>query len=272
MIRTRRPFVVGLVQRLDDVGLEQRAVDGDGPPDVAPLGLAGLVVVDHQTPGGGAAVAGPLQHLEQHGVADREAGTQRLGLPVSQPIEGLLVPVGVPALGRLLLAPPSCAFRSRMPPSRRPADSRPRAAAPGPTRSPWSSNPFRPARPAICLNSRTDRTAGGRTVVLAELGEQHRPDRDVDPDAQRVGAADELEQPLAGQIARPAGGTWAAGRRDGSRSRGRHSGAGPCRSVCRTGSRPTTSRTCAFSSLVRTSRLIRFWACSAAARCVKCTM
>ncbi len=96
-------LVVGLVQRLDDLGVEQRPVDGNGPADVPTLRLAGLVVVDHQPPGGGAAVTRPLQHLEQHRVADREAGAQGLGLPVAQPIERLLVPVGVPPLGRLLL-------------------------------------------------------------------------------------------------------------------------------------------------------------------------
>ena len=40
---------------------------------------------------------------------------------------------------------------------------------------------------------------GPRTVVLGQSGEQHGPDRHVDADAERVGAADHLEQPGLGQ-------------------------------------------------------------------------
>jgi len=37
-------------------------------------------------------------------------------------------------------------------------------------------------------------------VELGERGEQHRADRDVDADPQRVGAGDDLEQPLLGEL------------------------------------------------------------------------
>ena len=37
-------------------------------------------------------------------------------------------------------------------------------------------------------------------VELGELGEEHGADRDVDPDAERVGAADHLEHPLLRQL------------------------------------------------------------------------
>ncbi len=37
-------------------------------------------------------------------------------------------------------------------------------------------------------------------VVFAQLREEHRADRDVHPDAERVGAADDLEQPLLSEL------------------------------------------------------------------------
>ena len=97
------------------------------------------------------------------------------------------------------------------------------------TTQPRSSKPLRPARPAICWNSRTDRMAVLLAVELAQLGEQHGADRDVHADAQRVGAADDLEQPLLRQPLDQAAGTWAAGRRGAGRCRGAGSAAAPCR-------------------------------------------
>ena len=68
------------------------------------------------------------------------------------------------------------------------------------TTLPRSSKPLRPARPAIWWKSRTLRIARLLAVVLAELGEEHGADRDVDAHAERVGAADHLEQALLRQL------------------------------------------------------------------------
>ena len=57
-----------------------------------------------------------------------------------------------------------------------------------------------PGAPGDLLEVAHAEDAGLLAVELAELGEQHRADRDVDADAQRVGAADHLEQPLLRQL------------------------------------------------------------------------
>jgi len=61
---------------------------------------------------------------------------------------------------------------------------------------PEVSKPARPARPTTWWNSARRQQPGAGAVVLAQLGEQHGADRDVDADAERVGAADDLEQAL----------------------------------------------------------------------------
>ena len=68
------------------------------------------------------------------------------------------------------------------------------------TTKPRSSKPLRPARPAIWWKSRAVRMRRLLAVELAEPGEQHRADRDVDADAERVGAADDLEQPVLREL------------------------------------------------------------------------
>ena len=56
---------------------------------------AGLwfVVVGQEVLHPGAPVSGPVEHLEQHGVGDLEAGSQRLGLGRHKTVESALVPV-----------------------------------------------------------------------------------------------------------------------------------------------------------------------------------
>ena len=68
------------------------------------------------------------------------------------------------------------------------------------TTLPWVSNPLRPARPAICLKSRTERIDDLLAAELGELGEEDGADGDVDPDAQRVRAGDDPQQPLLGEL------------------------------------------------------------------------
>ena len=68
------------------------------------------------------------------------------------------------------------------------------------TTLPWVSNPLRPARPAICLKSRTERMRGLHAAELRELGEEHGADGDVDADAQRVRAGDDAQQPLLREL------------------------------------------------------------------------
>ena len=53
-----------------------------------------------------------------------------------------------------------------------------------------------PGAPGDLLEVAHAEDAGLLAVELAQLREQHGADRDVDADAQRVGAADDLEQPL----------------------------------------------------------------------------
>ena len=197
MSRTRRPSLVGLVQPLDHAAGQQRAVDRDGPADVPPLGRAVLVVVGQQVPHGGERVARPGDHVQQHGVGDREAGRQRLGIGRDQPLEGRLAP-GHEALRRLLadhLAPllrVVAGLGQRLlvldhvlgglhhDPARR--------VEPGPAR---------PAGDLVEL-ARLQQPGLG-PVVLGQRGEQHRADRHVDAHAERVGAADDLEQAGLGQ-------------------------------------------------------------------------
>src|SRR5690606_22324790 len=57
------------------------------------------------------------------------------------------------------------------------------------------------ARPSADLLEIADAQDGGLlSVELAELGEQHRADGHVDADAEGVGAADDLEEPLLREL------------------------------------------------------------------------
>ena len=50
------------------------------------------------------------------------------------------------------------------------------------------------------MNSRTLRRVDLAAVELGELGEEHGAERDVDADAESVGAGDHLEQALLGEL------------------------------------------------------------------------
>ena len=84
---------------------------------------------------------------------------------------------------------------------------------------PVVAGPAGPARDLVELTGRQQ--PGGGPVVLGQRGEQHRPDGDVDADAEGVGAADDLQQAVLGQAFHQAAGTSAASRRGGRRCRAR---------------------------------------------------
>ena len=65
---------------------------------------------------------------------------------------------------------------------------------------PAVSNPRRPGPARDLLELSHGQHPDLAAVVLAELGEQHRADRDVDADPEGVGPADQLQQPLLGEL------------------------------------------------------------------------
>ena len=145
-----------------------------------------------------AAVAGPVEHVEQHRVRHGEARRQRLGVGGHEPLEGGLAP-GHEPLGGLLA-------HDLAPLLRVVARLGQRLLVLGHVlgrlhdhRALRGRSPARPARPAIWWNSRAVRWRGAGAVVLRQGREQHRADRHVDADAERVGAADDLEQAGLGQ-------------------------------------------------------------------------
>jgi hypothetical protein len=142
--------------------------------------------------------SGPREDVEHHPVRDREARHQALGLAVAQLLEGLLVPVRVAPLGRLAGLPLAQLLRVTRglllrnlvldDVLRRLHDDgalRVEALAAGAPRD------------LVEVAHRQD--LGLVAVVLAELGEHHGAQRNVHAHAERVRAADDLEQPLAGQ-------------------------------------------------------------------------
>ena len=157
-------------------------------------------------------VAGPVEDVQQHGVRDPHAGDQRLRLGGDEALErrrpprdeagrrglalaglhGLLHalgPLGLVldvrelrrglALGRLVLDHVLGGLDHH--------------GAGG-----VEAGPARPAGDLVELAGLEQ--AGLLAVELGQRGEQHGADRHVDPDAERVRAADDLEQPVLGQL------------------------------------------------------------------------
>ncbi len=146
------------------------------------------VVVDHR----------PVEQAHHHLVVDPEVRPQRFGLAADELVERVLRPVGVAPLGLLLLDDLLLAggrggllvvslvlhdVRWRLDPH---------VAAVVESLAPGPPGDLRE------LPVRQDAHAGA--VVLAQLREQHRPDRHVDADAERVGPADDLEQTVLGEL------------------------------------------------------------------------
>ena len=197
--RTRRPRSSGVVEPLDDPGREQRPVDGDGPPDVAALRGPRLVVVGEQPLHRAAPVAVAVEHVQEHRVRHGEARRERLGLGAPPGARRSASPHDTKPVRRLASHDLAALLRVVAGLGQRPARSRRRARAPAPPPCRPMSYPARPARPAIWWNSRALRwrvlvpsyfdRAVKSTVRIGTLM----------PDAERVGAADDLEQPGLGQ-------------------------------------------------------------------------
>ena len=164
---------------------------------MTPLRRTGLVVVGEEVAHGGEGVAGAGRDVEDHGVTDRETGGERFGWGGHQPLEGRLPPGDEPVRG--LLAD-HLAAQLRIGPRlgqgplgvddmlRRLHDDRTGDVEPGPSR---------PAGDLVELPCR--KCPDPLPVVLRQCREHHRADRNVDPDAERVGAADHLEEPGLGE-------------------------------------------------------------------------
>ena len=160
------------------------------------LGLGRLVAVADQPLHGPAAVALAAEHVEQHPVRDLEARSQALGLGAHQAGEGLLVPVDEVLLRRLALDALLAAAGGLLVQLEVLDDvlgrlgDHPAAVV----------EPLAPGAPADLVEVARGQDAGLLAVVLAEAREQHRADGHVDAHAERVGAADDLEQALLRQL------------------------------------------------------------------------
>ena len=181
----------------EDARRAQGQVDFQGAAHVpAPLGL-GLVGALQQIGHRRHRVAGALHEVQHHGGGDLELAGQRLRGRVAQPLEGLVRPVDAP-LGGLLahdlaaLALVVAGLGQRL----GVLDdvlgcldddvaAGVEAGAPGP-----SGDLVELARGEVALLG---------AVELHQRGHDHRADRHVDPHPERVRAADDGQQPFAGQ-------------------------------------------------------------------------
>ena len=189
--------LVGGVEALEGAGGEQGAVHGDRRADVGPLRRAALVVVGEQVAEGGAAVAGPVEDAEQHGVGHLEARAERLGWGGDQPIEGVLAPghetlrgLGPNQLAALLrvvsdLGQGSLVLDDMF------------GGLDDDTTFPVEAGPPGPARDLVELAGAEQ--PADTPVIFGQTGQQHSTDGDIDADAESVGAADDLEQSGLGQ-------------------------------------------------------------------------
>ncbi len=131
----------------------------------------------------------PLQEVEHHAVRDPEAGLERLGGARDQPFERLLRPddLGPPAaLRRRRLLPFLSLLRRAQPVDRLLGRLRHHGAA--------LVEPLAAGAAGDLLEVADRQNLHLLAVELGELREQHRANRDVDADPQRVGAADHLQQ------------------------------------------------------------------------------
>ena len=187
----------GRVETLDDAGVLEPLEQVGGMGAVRLLGLVGLVAVADEVVEMGGEVAGPGQQVDQGGVRDPESGDELLRGGGDQPVESRLLP-GHLADRRLLALHPFEFQRVVAGFGDEPGvldlvlgsldDDVADAVVPG----------------TACAAGDLVELAGARVahlgaVVLGEAGEQHRADRHVDADAERVGAADDGEQAHLGE-------------------------------------------------------------------------
>src|SRR5690606_25396481 len=179
--------------QLDDLRLDQRTKHRDrGASQRALVASRFVTVADQPLHGGTAAAVGSREHVQEHPVADFETGNQRLGLALAQPSERARLPVLEPALRRLLevqllvLLGVGCSLRLDAQVLDHVLWSLHDDAALGVEATP-------PGTSSDLLEITNGQDRGVLTVVLAQLREQYRAKRDVDADAQRVRAADQLQ-------------------------------------------------------------------------------
>ena len=217
--------------------------------------------------------AGPSgrdEHAGDEVGRDPEPRRQRLGRAVDQALHRRLVVVHE-AVRRLGLASPCAAPSGR----RRRGDS---ACAFSMTWSgacthtwPSGSKPGPPGAPGELVELAHAEAPHAVAVELRQRGHQHGADRDVDADAERVGAADDRQQALRRRAARRGAGSGAASRRGARRRR--------CGSAGRASRRsrgPSCTPAIAAAIASRCARVVTFrltsaWARSMAAAWLACT-
>ncbi len=183
-------FSLGM--ELHDPAIHQGAEELPGPFAVGVLGLLGIVAGPDQPLHGPAAVALAGEHIEQHAVGYLEAGHQPLGLGDEEALEGLFVPVHEVAVRGLALHELLPGLQGQL------------GVLDGILRG-LGHHPAQVVEAlAACPSGDLMEVPGAEdagllAVVLAELGEEHRADGDVDAHPERVRAADDLEQAFLGQ-------------------------------------------------------------------------
>ena len=80
------PVGLGLVEPLEDAGLQQRAGDADRLPDVGELAFARFVVLGQEPAHRDERVAGPVDDVEDHRGGYPHVACQRLGRRFDQPL------------------------------------------------------------------------------------------------------------------------------------------------------------------------------------------
>ncbi len=176
--------------QLDDLPRQQRPEQLPRPLPVGRLVGVGFVAVADQPLHGSAAVSAAAQHVEQGAVRHLEARHEPFRRGADQALEGVEVPVDEIVLGRLAPRHLLAVLRrllaqldvldhvfGRLHHHVAPLVEPLAAGAPG---------------DLVEVARAEDRRLPA--VELAETGEEDGPDRDVDADAQRVGAADDLQQ------------------------------------------------------------------------------
>ena len=195
---SRRPCSSGSSSRVDQARAQQCPGVAHRASRQAQLAAPVLVAVLDQVPHRGEGVLLAGEDVDQQGVVDLHLRPQRLGRP------------GRPACRR--------SARSTRPCPREASCAAPCGASSGRPR-PWpgplvldhvlgclhhdvadrvEARPAGAAGDLVELALLEDPLAGA--VVLRQPGEEHRPDRHVDADAQGVGAADDAQQALLGQL------------------------------------------------------------------------
>ena len=140
-----------------------------------------------------------LEHREHHPVRDAEARRERLGSGGHQPVERGAVPVHVAALRRLL---PDDALELHAIAASLLLHAKVLDDVLGRLRDHEAAvvEALSPRAPPDLLEIAHAEDRRLLAVVLAQAREEHRANRDVHPDAEGVGAADDREQPLLREL------------------------------------------------------------------------